>query len=106
DADPDDAPPVEPDAVSVPGDVWICGAHRVMCGSSLEMSAWDALMRGEKADICWTDPPYNVAYESKLAGKIKNDDMGDGEFRQFLLDAYAAMFAVMKAGAPIYVAHA
>src|SRR3546814_3304770 len=77
-----------------------------MCGSSLEIDAWDKLMAGERADICWTDPPYNVAYESKLAGKIKNDDMDDGQFRQFLLDAYIGMFSVMKEGAPIYVAHA
>lgn len=106
DADPDDAPDVVEQAVSVPGDIWVCGAHRVMCGSSLEIGDWDRLMFGEKADICWTDPPYNVAYESKLAGKIKNDDMGDGEFRQFLQDAFASVFAVLKAGAPIYVAHA
>lgn len=106
DAAPDDVPAVEPDPLSVPGDVWVCGAHRVMCGSTLEVTAWDQLMQGEKADICWTDPPYNVAYESKLAGKIKNDDMADGEFRQFVLDAYVALFASMKAGAPIYVAHA
>lgn len=106
DIDPDDAPEPQKEVISVPGDVWVCGAHRVMCGSSLELTAWDALMQGEKADICWTDPPYNVAYESKLAGKIKNDDMDDGQFRQFLLDAYIAMFAVMKPGAPIYVAHA
>lgn len=106
DADPDEVPDVQPEPVSVLGDVWVCGAHKIMCGSSLEVDAWDKLMVGEKADICWTDPPYNVAYESKLAGSIKNDDMADGEFRQFLLDAYAAMFAVMKPGAPIYVAHA
>lgn len=106
DADPDDVPDVPEQAISVPGDVWVLGAHRVMCGSSLEPTAWADLMQGELADLCWTDPPYNVAYESKLAGKIKNDDMKDGEFRQFLLDAYVSLFSVMKPGAPIYVAHA
>ena len=103
--DPEDAPPLEETAVSKPGDVWILGPHRVLCGSSLEISAWDALMAGEHADICWTDPPYNVAYESKLAGKIKNDDMADVQFRGFLRDALVAVFAVLKPGAPIYVAH-
>lgn len=106
DADPDDVPEAPTEPVSVLGDVWVLGAHRVMCGSSLEITAWDKLMQGEKADICITDPPYNVAYESKIAGKIKNDDMGNDEFRQFLLDAYTSMFASMKPGAPIYVAHA
>lgn len=103
--DPDDVPEVGPEPISQPGDVWILGPHRVMCGSSLEIDAWDKLMDGERADICWTDPPYNVAYEAK-AGSIKNDDMADEDFRQFLLDAYLGMYSVMKQGAPIYVAHA
>ena len=102
----DDVPDFLKEPISKPGDIWVCGPHKVMCGSSLEIGAWDTLMDGEKADICWTDPPYNVAYESKLAGKIKNDDMNNDEFKQFLLDAYISMFSVMKEGAPIYVAHA
>jgi len=102
----DDVPDLPKDPISKPGDIWICGPHKVMCGSSLEIDAWDTLMAGERADVCWTDPPYNVAYESKLAGKIKNDDMNNDEFKQFLLDAYISMFSVMKEGAPIYVAHA
>lgn len=104
--DPNDAPPVPVEPVSVPGDVWICGPHRVMCGSSTSMDDWQSLMSGEMADACWTDPPYNVAYESKLAGKIKNDDMSDADFVAFLTEAFTGMFSVMKPGAPIYVAHA
>lgn len=104
--DPDAVPPVPDAAISVPGDVWVCGPHRVCCGDSTSVTDWDKLMAGEKADVCWTDPPYNVAYESKLAGKIKNDDMGDDKFRAFLQDAFAGVFTVMKAGAAIYVAHA
>lgn len=106
DVDPDDAPPEPAVPVSVPGDVWICGAHKVMCGSSTVIDDWDRLMGAERADAVWTDPPYNVSYESKLAGKIKNDSMSDADFRQFLLDAYSCLFSVMKPGAPIYVAHA
>lgn len=63
-------------------------------------------MGTERADLCITDPPYNVAYESKLTGSIKNDDMSDVAFRAFLLDSYNAMFAMMKPGSAIYVAHA
>ncbi len=55
--------------------------------------------------MCWTDPPYNVAYETK-AGKIDNDDLEDSQFRQFLLRLFSAAFHVMKPGAAIYVAHA
>lgn len=103
--DPDAVPEVGAVPYSKPGDVWICGAHKIMCGDSLAMTDWDKLMGTEKADIVWTDPPYNVAYSSSLAGSIKNDDMGDKQFYDFLLGAYGCMYAVMKAGASIYVAH-
>lgn len=104
--DPDDVPDLPPEPHSRPGDVWICGPHRIMCGDSLSPTDWNKLMQGELADLVWTDPPYNVAYESKLAGSIKNDDMGDSEFRDFLRGAYSCLFSVMKPGASIYVAHA
>lgn len=103
--DPDDAPPLPEVATAKPGDVWVMGPHRVCCGDSTSAVDWDRLMGKERADVCFTDPPYNVAYESKLAGKIKNDDMGDAKFRQFLTDAFTALFAVMKPGGAVYVAH-
>lgn len=101
----DDAP--EPGAgqfASQLGDVWILGDHRVMCGDSTSLSDVERLCDGDPVDCCWTDPPYNVNYQSS-AGKIENDHMGDPEFRQFLRDAFVGAFAVMRAGAPIYVAH-
>lgn len=104
--DKDDAPEAPVHPVSVPGDIWILGPHRVRCGDSTSVDDWDALMRGEPADCTWTDPPYNVAYESKLAGAIKNDDMTDTAFRDFLRSAFACLFTCMKPGASLYVAHA
>jgi DNA modification methylase len=104
--DPDAVPPVPDEPHSRSGDVWVCGPHRIACGDCSDMALIDALMQGEMADVCVTDPPYNVAYESKLAGKIKNDDMSDAEFRRMLRGWYDSMFSVMKPGAPIYVAHA
>ncbi len=106
DRDPEAVPDIPNEPVSVLGDIWICGPHKIGCMDSTSIEAWDRLMGNERADLCLTDPPYNVAYESDLAGKIKNDDMGDAQFREFLLGAYNAMFAMMKPGAPIYVAHA
>lgn len=103
--DPDTVPTVQEFAVSVPGDVWVCGPHRVVCGDSTSIQTWDALMRGELADCVWTDPPYNVAVEKK-AGKIMNDDMSDAEFLVFLREAFACLYSLMKPGAAIYVAHA
>lgn len=104
--DPDAAPPTQAVVKSQPGDTWVLGAHRVRCGSSTNPLDWGALMGRELADACWTDPPYNVAYESKLAGKIKNDSMGDEQFRTFLGEAFGCLAAVLKPGAAIYVAHA
>jgi DNA modification methylase len=104
--DPDAVPPVPDVPHSREGDIWQCGPHRVGCGDSLSAEFWDRMMQGELADLCITDPPYNVDYESALAGKIKNDSMKDAEFRAFLLAAYQTMFGIMKPGAPVYVAHA
>lgn len=104
--DPDDCPDTPETPHSKPGDVWVLGPHRVACGDSTDVGVWDKVMHGELADACWCDPPYNVAYNSKLAGSIKNDDMGDSEFLDLLRGMFGAMFSVMKPGAAIYVAHA
>lgn len=91
-----------------PGDVWTLGRHRLMCGDSTSIDAVEKLMAGEKADIVWTDPPYNVAYEGKTkdALKIANDEMDDEKFYQFLCDTYSNMLLHTKPGGAIYVAHA
>ena len=117
--DPDDAPEAPAIPVSEPGDIWVLGDHRLMCGSSLEPKDWDKLMGSEQADAVWTDPPYNVDIGGKnkaldkmdngkrgQTGGIMNDKMGDKEFYSFLLGMYQCVFEVMKPGAPIYVAHA
>jgi site-specific DNA-methyltransferase (adenine-specific) len=106
--DPDDTPepPVEP--VTRLGDVWVCGQHRVMCGSSLEMTAMERLCGEQRVDMLLTDPPYNVAYTGKTkdALTIQNDSMGDEAFRTFLRDAFVTADAVLKPGAVFYVWHA
>lgn len=104
--DPDEVPDVPEVAFSKMGDQWILGPHRVRCGDSTKMEDWSALMGGELADLQVCDPPYNVAYESKLAGSIKNDSMSNSAFKEFLLGFYRCSFAVMKPGAALYVAHA
>ena len=116
--DPDAAPAVQADAVTRPGDVWVLGRHRIMCGDSTDGGSVALLMRGEQADACWTDPPYNVAYGDKAemlndyggkghrnTSRILNDDMSDEDFCKFLGGFYRAACAVMKKGAAIYVAH-
>ncbi|MGB2073273.1 MAG: site-specific DNA-methyltransferase [Candidatus Puniceispirillaceae bacterium] len=104
--DDDDAPGLEDDAVSKNGDVWILDDHRVMCGDSTNISDVDVLTDQKLCDACWTDPPYNVAYEGSNGMTIKNDSMKNDDFYNFLYDSYVAMFSAMKEGAAIYVAHA
>jgi DNA modification methylase len=104
--DEDAVPEVPAEPVTKPGDVWVMGKHRLMCGDSTSIEAVEKLCGGG-ADMWLTDPPYNVAYEGGTKEKltIKNDSMGDEQFRQFLRDAYTAADAVMKAGAVFYIWH-
>jgi DNA modification methylase len=106
--DPDDAPPLPEHPRTVPGDIWVMGKHRLLCGDSTSMDDLAKLTDGQLVDMWLTDPPYNVAYEGKTkeALTIKNDEMGDDQFRQFLRDAYTAADTVMKPGAVFYIWHA
>jgi site-specific DNA-methyltransferase (adenine-specific) len=106
--DEDAVPEVPAVPVTVEGDVWILGRHRLMCGDSTSIDHLQKLCDGQLVDMWLTDPPYNVAYEGGTKEKltIKNDSMADDQFRQFLRDAYVAADAVMKAGAVFYIWHA
>ena len=70
-----------------------------------EKGTYELLMNGKQANLIVTDPPYNVNYEGS-AGKIKNDNMENDAFYQFLLDAFTCMEKVMENDASIYVFHA
>lgn len=92
-------------AVSKPGDLWLLGRHRLVCGDSTKPDTFTLLMDGRLANLVVTDPPYNVNYEG-TAGKIKNDNMADEKFYQFLLDAFTLTEKAMAKDASIYVFHA
>jgi len=100
--DEDAIPDEQEEVVSVPGDVWLLGAHRLLCGDATSTDAIQKVLAGGLADMVFTDPPYNVDYEGKTAKKLKigNDALG-GKFYDFLRDACANMLAVTKGG--IYV---
>ena len=106
--DEDAVPDVPDEPKTKLGDIYILGNHRLMCGDSTSIDHVEKLMDGHLADQLVTDPPYNIAYEggSKKREQIKNDEMADEEFRQFLKDVYIAANAVMKAGAVFYIWHA
>ena len=101
--DEDAAPEPQETAVTVPGDVWILGEHRLLCGDATQMEAVEKVLAGGLADMVFCDPPYNVNYgatmKDKLRGKshrkIANDNLGD-EFQRFLYDACVNLLAVTK----------
>lgn len=106
--DEDAVPEVPEQPVTVLGDVWVLGKHRLMCGDSCSVEAVTELTEGKGVDMLLTDPPYNVAYEGATKEKltIQNDNMGNDQFRQFLRDAFVTADLMMKAGAVFYIWHA
>ncbi len=95
--DDDAVPEVSATPISRPGDVWELGKHRLVCGDATDPKSYELLMADAKADMVFTDPPYNVDYansaKDKMRGKdrpILNDNLGDG-FYDFLLAALTPM---------------
>lgn len=109
--DDDDVPEAPETPVSKPGDVWVLGNHRLICGDSTNAAVLDTLLDGQLVDMVFTDPPYNVNYGdtakdkirakggakggAKAGRKIMNDNLGN-EFEAFLTDACANMLRVTK----------
>ena len=100
--DEDAVPEVQEKTVSKPGDVWVCGNHRLVCADAANKAAIDAVMAGALADMVFTDPPYNVNYGSSMKDKvrgnsraIKNDNLGT-EFYAFLLASCRNLLEVCK----------
>jgi DNA modification methylase len=106
--DPDEPPEPQGVVITRPGDVWLCGRHRVVCGDSTRPADIQQSLNRQPADMVWIDPPYNVDYtgKTKKALKIKNDVMGDAKFSAFLTAALEAIIKNSRTGACIYMAHA
>lgn len=104
--------PVSP--ISVTGDVYEFRSsqkkltHKLICGDSTDITAYDKLLQEEQIRLFVTDPPYNVDYEGGTKDKLKiqNDKMKTDEFYDFLLGFYTAAFSKASPGCPIYVFHA
>jgi hypothetical protein len=101
-ADLDEAPEPPAEPVTRPGDLLICGAHRVLCGNATVLADVETVLGGELADMAFTDPPYNVNYanaaKDKLRGKnrpILNDALGE-DFGALLYDACVNILTVTK----------
>ena len=116
----DEAPEVNEDepADSQPGEMYELGDHILMCGDSTNAEDVARLMGGIQADVCVTDPPYNVniiggshadpinVRREKGCKTIMNDKMESTQFRQFLCGAFSAMRDSIKDGAPFYIWYA
>ena len=89
-----------------PGDVIVLGRHRLMCGDSTRSADAEILFDGEKADMIFTDPPYNVDYKGSDGKKIMNDNMPEQRFYEFLLQSFRVQFENLKEGGGIYLCHA
>ncbi len=105
-ADVDEVPEVPTEPRSKPGEVYMLGRHRVICGDATDQEVLERLMGGERATAMWTDPPYGVEYVGKTKDKltIKND--GATGLNGLILDSFIAALSAVRAGAPFYCAHA
>ena len=114
--DEDAVPDAPENPVTVEGDVWILGNHRLMCGDSTSIDAVDKLMDGHKADMVFTDPPYGMSYGGGRAGKIGSTDgtvkkhgviLGDtfkgNDLIGMIRDAVGSAVTVSKSGSSKYI---
>ncbi len=99
-------------AITKPGDVWLLGSHRLMCGDALDESCYSALMRGETADVVFTDPPYNVRIDGNVCGRgairhrefaMASGEMSEAEFIGFLNKALGLLGSHSKMGSVHFI---
>lgn len=104
--DPDAAPPPPPDdPVTQPGDLWVLGDHRLVCGDSTDEGVVARLMDGALADMVWTDPPYGVEYEGKTADALTIANDGAAGLPGLLAGVFAAVDEYLAPGGRLYIAH-
>ena len=108
----DDAPDLQVPAVSRVGDAWILGRHRILCGDAREHSSYEVLLGDERADLVFTDVPYNVRIGGNVSGKgrikhrefaMASGEMSESEFTAFLSLTLGHAAGVSRDGALQYV---
>lgn len=128
--DPDDVPPVPAEPITKPGDLWLLGKHRLLCGDSTVVTDVERLMAGERADMVFTDPPYGVSVGDKnkwlntvsgssknghlvgsapkssnrVTSNLENDTIDETALLQLLRDSFSLAATYCTAGASWYVA--
>ena len=105
----DEIPPVAEPPITKPGDLWLLGEHRVLCGSATAASDMTKLMDGKKAALIFTDPPYGVSYENSSGtfDQIAGDDLREDKLlNELLLPAFRFMVHHSNSDAAFYIWHA
>jgi len=106
--DDDEIPEVK-ESITQAGDLWILGEHRLLCGDATKKEDVDILMDGKKADMVFTDPPWNVNYGENLANgkhkdrKIINDSMSTEDFKSFINQSFISLKNSSKEGCMTYI---
>ena len=110
---PEDAvPTVSGEPVTCMGDLWELGRHRLLCGDTRDAGGMDRLMAGQRADLVFTDPPYNVAIDGNVCGlgsvkhrefAFASGEMSESQFTGFLAETLGNIARVMRDGAIAYV---
>jgi site-specific DNA-methyltransferase (adenine-specific) len=107
-SDPDEVPEPPAEPVTRPGDLWLLGRHRLLCGDATKPEDLARLLPEGRADLLLTDPPYNVGYAGKTADAltIANDDMDPAAYRTFLTNALTTAGRHLRPGGAFYLWHA
>jgi len=110
---PDDLVPVlTGPAITEAGDVWMLGRHRLLCGDAQDANCFQRLLKGETADLVFTDPPYNVAIDGNVSGlgavrhrefAFASGEMSRAQFTSFLKATLANAAVAMRDGAIAFV---
>jgi DNA modification methylase len=107
----DDEIPVAKESKVKRGDIWQLGDHRLMCGDSTSSDDLERLMNEKKADMVFTDPPWNVNYGAVSKNNpmgykqrtILNDKMDTSDFKNFMNECFNNLFLYSKNGCPTYI---
>jgi DNA modification methylase len=112
DALEDAVPAIAAHAVSRRGDVWWLGRHKLICGDARDPADYATLLGDERADLVFTDPPYNVPIDGHVSGLGKvqhrefafaSGEMSESQFTAFLTQTLSTTSAVMRDGAIAFV---
>ena len=103
--DPDDVPPLLEEPVTQPGDLYLLGEHRVLCGDATNRDDAAMVMDGKTAACMWTDPPYGVEYQGGTKEHLTLRNDRPETLEALLAESFTEADQVLAPGAAIYVCH-